>query len=79
MTAPAPTRSEARAHTGARQTEREARDRIAPRAGTLRGNVLRHVAAAGDNGLTALEATHARPEQPACPTCWLVHAGECDR
>lgn len=53
----APTRAEARAHTGAGQTEREARDRIAPQAGTLRGRVLTAITERGDDGLTALEAT----------------------
>lgn len=28
---------------------------------------------------TCTETTPQRPERPACPTCWLVHAGECDR
>ena len=25
------------------------------------------------------DSTPQRPEQPACPNCWLIHAGECDR
>ena len=47
----------AQAHADAGATERAARDRIAPRAGNLRGRVLAAVAAAGENGLTAVEAT----------------------
>lgn len=55
MTTASPARSGAQAHGGAGETEREARDRIAPRAGTLRGRVLAAVVASAD-GLTALEA-----------------------
>lgn len=58
MSAPevSPQRAEARAHRGAGRAEREARDRIAPQVGTIRGRVLRMLVAAGDVGLTATEA-----------------------
>jgi DNA-binding PadR family transcriptional regulator len=46
----------AQAHRGAGSTETAARDRIAPKAGQLRGRVLALVAEAGDDGLTATEA-----------------------
>jgi hypothetical protein len=49
----------AQAHADAGGTERAARDRIAPKAGQLRGRVLAAVAAAGNEGLTAVEATEA--------------------
>jgi hypothetical protein len=49
----------AQAHRGAGSTETAARDRIAPKAGQLRGRVLALVAAAGDDGLTATEAYEA--------------------
>lgn len=53
-----PLRAEAPAHRGAGVTERAARDRVAPRAGTLRGRVLRALVAT-ETGLTAVEATSA--------------------
>lgn len=49
-------RHEAQAHDGAGATELAARDRIAPKAGQIRGRVLLLVAEAGDQGLTATEA-----------------------
>ena len=47
----------AQAHHGAGSTERASRDRIAPKAGKLRGDILLALAAAGNRGLTATEAT----------------------
>ena len=47
----------AQAHRDAGETETEARDRVAPIAGKLRGDVLAAVVKAGPMGLTALEAT----------------------
>ena len=49
----------AQAHAAAGSSERAAQRRIAPVAGNLRGRVLAAVAAAGDDGLTAVEATEA--------------------
>jgi hypothetical protein len=49
----------AQAHADAGPTELAAQRRIAPIAGKLRGRVLAAVAAAGDDGLTAVEATEA--------------------
>lgn len=46
----------AQAHRDAGMTEAEARDLIAPRAGTIRGKVLRLIVGMGDLGLTATEA-----------------------
>ena len=51
-----PTSTQAQAHADAGPTELAARDRIAPKAGHLRGGVLLLVAWAGDVGLTATEA-----------------------
>lgn len=64
MTAASPARAQAQAHRGAGVTEREARDRIAPRVGTLRAAVLRLVVDAGPDGLTALEAWELHYESP---------------
>lgn len=49
-------RAVAQAHRGADVTEREARDRAATTAGVLRVRVLAAIVAAGDRGLTSLEA-----------------------
>ena len=49
----------AQAHADAGSSERAAQRRIAPVAGHLRGRVLAAVAKAGDDGLTAVEATEA--------------------
>lgn len=49
-------RQQAQAHDDAGTTELAARDRIAPKAGQLRGRVLYLVAQASDDGLTATEA-----------------------
>lgn len=54
-----PTATQAQAHADAGSSERSAQRRIAPVAGKLRGRVLAAVAAAGENGLTAVEATEA--------------------
>lgn len=51
-----PTDPTAQSHADAGPTELSARQRIAPRAGHLRGRVLAAVVAAGDLGLTVDEA-----------------------
>ena len=58
----APLRAEGRAHKGAGTAEREARDLIAPKVGTIRGRVLQMVVDAGEQGMTALEACDAYPQ-----------------
>lgn len=55
----APLGGEAQAHNGAGTAEGEARDRMAPKVGTIRGRVLQMVVAAGDRGMTALETVDA--------------------
>ena len=52
-----PTSNVAQAHAEPTPTEQAAQRRIAPHAGKLRGRVLAAVAAAGEDGLTALEVT----------------------
>ena len=54
-----PTSPQAQAHADAGSSERAAQRRIAPIAGKLRSRVLAAVVEAGDNGLTAVEATEA--------------------
>lgn len=54
-----PTSPQAQAHHAAGSSERAAQRRIAPVAGNIRGRVLLAVVAAGDDGLTAVEATEA--------------------
>lgn len=54
-----PTATTAQAHRDAGATETGARDRVAPVAGKLRGNVLHALVAAGEHGCTAWEATVA--------------------
>ena len=49
----------AQAHADAGGTETAARDRIAPKAGKLRGRLLAAVVEAGDDGLTIWEALDA--------------------
>lgn len=59
----APVKAEAQAHRRAGRAEREARDRVALAAGTIRGRVLQMLVEAGEVGLTAWEAWKLYNEQ----------------